>query len=54
VHNLIGQSTKDEIDLEEIVRLELEAHGSLSNNVTVSGPPVALNPDQLWRWPYMS
>jgi two-component system, chemotaxis family, CheB/CheR fusion protein len=47
VQNLIGQSTKDEIDLEEIVRLELEAHGSLSNNVTVSGPPVALNPDQV-------
>lgn len=44
VQNLISQSTTDEIDLRDVVRLELEAHGGgLNDNVTIGGPSVALS-----------
>ena len=47
VQNLISQSANDEIDLAEVVRLELEAHGGLDDNVTVNGTPVALDANQV-------
>ena len=48
VQNLISQSDSDEIDLREVVRLELEAHGGgLRDNVHVAGPPVVLGVDQV-------
>ena len=47
VQNLISQSNSDEIDLQEIVRLELEAHGGLNDNVSLAGPPVTLGVDQV-------
>jgi PAS domain S-box-containing protein len=43
VQSLIGQSREDEISLEEIVRLELEAYGGEENGkVAIAGPPVVL------------
>jgi two-component system CheB/CheR fusion protein len=44
VQNLISQVDADAIDLGDIVRLELAAHGGNENgNVHVDGPPVALS-----------
>ncbi len=43
VQSLIGRSTTDRIDLAEIVRLELAAHGAgAGQRVSVHGPPVWL------------
>ncbi len=48
VQSLISHSTEDEIDLGEIVRLELSAHGAREDgHVTVQGPPVALGFDKV-------
>ena len=48
VQSLISDATSDEIELAEIIRIELEAHGSQQGaQVTVSGPPVALNVDNV-------
>jgi two-component system CheB/CheR fusion protein len=44
VQSLISRSTEDEIELREIVRLELQAHGAgRDGSVTIDGPHVALN-----------
>jgi two-component system CheB/CheR fusion protein len=43
VQNLISQTSNDKIDLADIVRLELDAHGGgLDGNVSINGPPVSL------------
>jgi two-component system CheB/CheR fusion protein len=44
VQSLISQASNDEIDLGDIVRLELDAHGGgLDDNVSIAGPPVPLS-----------
>jgi two-component system, chemotaxis family, CheB/CheR fusion protein len=44
VQNLISQSDNDTIDLGDVVRLELAAHGGgVNGNVHIDGPPVALS-----------
>ncbi|PZW48429.1 two-component system CheB/CheR fusion protein [Humitalea rosea] len=48
VQGLIGQASRDQVDLAEIVRLELKAHAALEDDrVTVAGPSVRLNLEQV-------
>ena len=48
VQSLISDAASSDIELAEIIRLELEAHGSQnSEKVTFSGPRVALNVDDV-------
>jgi two-component system CheB/CheR fusion protein len=48
VQSLISQSSTEAVDLGEIVRLELEAHGAAdAGHVRVDGPPVTLRLDQV-------
>jgi two-component system CheB/CheR fusion protein len=45
VQGLIGDTTSEAIDLEDLVRLELQAIGADATKVTISGPPVPLGLD---------
>ncbi|HEX4765222.1 MAG TPA: CheR family methyltransferase [Lichenihabitans sp.] len=48
VQSLISKATGDVIDLADIIRLELQAHGSdQSDRILVEGPPVALGVDSV-------
>ena len=48
VQSLIGNAAGDTVDIAEIIRLELQAHGfEQSGKVTVDGPPVALDVDRV-------
>jgi two-component system CheB/CheR fusion protein len=48
VQSLLGQSSTEEVDLAEIVRLELRAHAAgADGRVSVAGPPVALSSERV-------
>ena len=46
VQGLIAHSASEQVDLRDIIRLELQAHGfEVGDKITVSGPPTALSPE---------
>ncbi len=45
VQNLVGGTMEGHIDLQEVVRLELQAHGATDGKISISGPPVPLGSD---------
>src|SRR5215213_4400305 len=48
VQGLIGDASNDRVDLAELIRLELQAHGSgQGGRVTVAGPAVPLDVDRV-------
>ena len=48
VQGLISHATDEQVDLGELVRLELQAHGAAEGrNVSIAGPPVALTVERV-------
>ncbi|WP_205880240.1 CheR family methyltransferase [Lichenicoccus roseus] len=48
VQGLISHATDEQVDLAELVRLELQAHGAAEGrNVAIDGPPVALTVERV-------